>query len=147
MSVWMHVAAVFRIDGVKKDYRGGMHNGRSVIDWDEITGKAIYDGDWCSKDDYEQQRLKESWEAYRKHPNRFMPAGSEGSLQRLLWINPDAYCAARYTVTVFGDLRDYEDFDAIEKWFDGICEKCHIRQAVCNCTNGYETKTFEKSWS
>jgi len=144
VSAWMHVSAVFRIDGVKKDYRRCTLNGRPVIDWDEITGKAIYDGDWCSDDDYEQQRIKESWEAYSKHPNRFMPAGSEGSLQRLLWINPDAYCAARYTVTVFGDLRDYEDFGAIKEWFDGVCEKCHIRQAVCHATNGYESKTWER---
>jgi hypothetical protein len=133
MSVWTHVAAVFRIDGVKEGYLGGKFNGRHVIDWDKITGRAIYDGDWCSDDDYEQQCMRRDWDAYREHPDRFMPTGSEGSLQRLLWVNPKKYCAARYTVTVFGDLRDYEDHEAIKEWFYGVCDKCHIRQATCTC--------------
>lgn len=143
MSVWTHVAAVFRIDGVKEGYRGGKFNGRPVIDWDKITGRAIYDGDWCSDDDYEQQRMRSDWEAYRKHPDRFMPTGSEGSLQRLLWVNPDAYCAARYTVTVFGDLRDYDDHEAIHEWFEGVCERCYIRQAVCHCNVSGPTYMWE----
>ena len=146
MSVWTHVAAVFRIDGVKEEYRGCKFNGSPVIDWDKITGRAIYDGDWCSDDDYEQQRMRSDWEAYRKHPDRFMPTGSEGSLQRLLWVNPDAYRAARYTVTVFGDLRDYEDHEAIHEWFDGVCERCYIRQAVCHCNVSGPTYMWEYDW-
>lgn len=144
MSVWTHVAAVFRIDGIKlKEAKHGSINGVVKIDWDKITGKAIYDGDWISEDDYEQQKLKDSWDDYKKHPRRYMPAGSEGSLQRLLWINPDGYCLAHYTVTVFGDLRDYDDYEAIHKWFDEVCDRCYIRQAVCHCDVSGRTYMWE----
>lgn len=146
MSVWTHVAAVFRIDGLKVGVDGPRINGYVKPDWDKITGRAIYDGDWCSDDDYEQQRMKSDWEAYRKHPDRFMPTGSEGSLQRLLWVNPKEYCAARYTVTVFGDLRDYDDHEAIREWFEGVCEKCYIRQAVCHCNVSGPTYMWEYDW-
>ena len=142
MSVWMHVAAVFRIDGVRKEYCGGIVNDRPSIDWDKVTGKVIYDGEWTTDDDYELRRMEDDWAAYEKHPKRFVPTGSEGSLQRLLWINPKCYNAARYTVTVFGDLRDYEDFDKIKEWFESVCERCYIRQAVCQCDNGYEKQTW-----
>lgn len=147
MSVWTHVAAVFRIDAVKAEHCGrGTVNGRPLIDWDKVTGRAIYDGDWCSHDDYEQRRMREDWDAYRKHPDRFMPTGSEGSLQRLLWVNPDDHCAARYTVTVFGDLRDYEDHEAIHEWFDEVCSRCHMRQAVCQCDVSGPTYVYEYEW-
>lgn len=144
MSVWTHVAAVFRIDGIKLESAvNGSINGRPSIDWDKITGKAIYDGDWLSDDDYERQKIRDSWDEYDRHPSRFMPTGSEGSLQRLLWVNPDMYCAAHYTVTVFGDLRDYDDHEAIHKWFDEVCAKCCIRQAVCHCNVSGPTYMWE----
>ena len=147
MSVWTHVAAVFRIDCVNREYRGVIVNGRPEIKWDKVVGRQIYDGDWLTDDDYERRRMEEDWDAYRKHPKRFMPTGSEGSLQRLVWVNPDAYSAVRYTVTVFGDLRDYDDADAIKEWFESVCDRCTIRQAVCCVTNGYETHTWERCWS
>lgn len=130
MSAWTHVAAVFRIDGIRdKKNIGPLGN----VKWDKITGRTIYDCDWLTEDTYEKRRMKDDWDAYSKHPNRFVPTGSEGSLQRLVWINPDKSSMAAYTVTVFGDLRDYDDHEAIHKWFNGVCEKCYIRQAVCNC--------------
>lgn len=129
MSVWTHVAAVFRIDGIRDEKLYGMNG----PEWDKITGRTIYECDWLTEDTYERRRMDDDWAAYHKHPKRFVPTGSEGSLQRLVWINPDGCCAAHYTVTVFGDLRDYDDHEAIHEWFDSVCDKCFIRQAVCEC--------------
>ena len=142
MSVWTHVAAVFRIDGFRDGVDGYTVNCRFKPNWDKVTGKAIYDGDWCTDDDYEREKMERDWKAYRKHPSRFMPTGSEGSLQRLVWNNPDAFDMARHTVTIFGDLRDYEDYKAIEEWFRSVCEKCYVRQAICHCDVSGDVHTF-----
>ena len=49
-----------------------------------------------------------------------LPEGSEGTLEWLLWENPDKNHLAAFTVTVFGDLRDYGqpdvDRDLIPWW-------------------------------
>lgn len=141
MSAWMHVAAVFRIDGIR-DRKGGMRDR-----WDEVTGRTIHDGDWITEDSYERRRMEEDWKEYDKHPDRFVPTGSEGSLQRLVWVNPNSSCMARYTVTVFGDLRDYESFDRVKEWFHETCRKCYVRQAVCNCVaDGVGVKTWTVEW-
>lgn len=146
MSVWTHVAAVFRIDGLRVGMDGPRINGYVTPEWDEVTKKAIYECDWLTEDSYEQRRTRDDWDEYREHPERFMPTGSEGSLQRLVWVNPDRHCAARWVVTVFGDLRDYDDPEAIHKWFDEVCGRCHIRQAVCHCDISGHTYTWEHRW-
>ena len=143
MSTWTHVAAVFRIDGLKVDLYGAMINGRVRPRWDEVTGRAIHECEVLTDDSYELRWNADDWKDYDEHQEQFMPTGSEGSLQRLVWENPDTSCMARYTVTVFGDLRDYNDQQAIHEWFDGVCEKCIIRQAVCNCEVGGTSYTWE----
>ena len=146
MSVWTHVAAVFRIDGLRVGMDGPRINGYVTPEWDEVTKKAIYECDWLTEDSYELRRMRDDWDEYREHPERFMPTGSEGSLQRLVWVNPDRHCAARWVVTVFGDLRDYDDPEAIHKWFDEVCGRCHIRLAVCHCDVSGHTYTWEHRW-
>ena len=143
MSVWTHVAAVFRIDGFKGQSAWPTINGRVRPKWDKITGRTIYDGDWTTEDSYVRRLMDDDWSDYHKHPNRFVPTGSEGSLQRLVWENPDPYCMAAYTVTVFGDLRDYDDYEAVHEWFDSVCDKCYIRQAVCHCDVSGDCHTWE----
>ena len=146
MSVWTHVAAVFRIDAPKVGMDGPRINGYVRPDWDKVTKKEIYDCDWCTEDSYEMQRMEESWKEYEEHPERFMPTGSEGSLHRLVWVNPDKCCAARYVVTVFGDLRDYDDHKTIHEWFEWVCSNCYIRQAVCHCDVSGPTYMWEHEW-
>ena len=147
MSVWTHVAAVFRVDSPKVGMDGPRINGYVKPDWDKVTGKAIYEYDWCTDDDYEIQRGERSWDEYEGHPEEFMPAGSEGSLQRVVWVNPNRSCANRYTVTVFGDLRDYDDHQAIKEWFELVCSRCHMRQAACNCmVEGQGSWTWSQEW-
>ena len=149
MSAWAHIAAVFRVDALgDESLYGTSINGRRRPEWDKVTGRAIYEPiDVLTDNSYEKQRERRDWADYYASRKAFMPTGSEGSLQRLVWVNPNRTCSARYTVTCFGDLRDYDSFDDIEAWFEQVCDRCVIRQAVCHVTIGDDTRTFERSWS
>ncbi len=124
MSNWTHVAGIIRVD----DFR---INTDTDPDWDNILGKELRYKDGCKK-----------WEEAEDHPERFMPLGSEGSLIKSIWVNPDKNCIATYTVSIFGDLRDHDDPDAIVEWFKDKCSKMLVRQAtitVNNERNGMKT--------
>lgn len=123
MSNWTHVAAIFRVDGFYHDY-----------DFTKIFGKELNFND-----------SKDKWRVSEKHPEQFLPLGSEGSLKMSIWENPDCSCVAAYTVSIFGDLRDHNSIDEIINWFDEKCKGIWIRQAVITVENemyGTSTKTY-----
>lgn len=131
MSNWTHVAGIIRIDDIRI--------GNTTPDFDKIIGKECL---------YES--ADEVWEDADKHPQDYLPMGSEGSLKKSVWINPDRSCVAAYTVSIFGDLRDHDDPNAIIRWFKDkireLCERFIIRQAtitVDNEYNGTENWTFD----
>ena len=124
MSNWTHVAGIIRVDGFR------VSTGTEP-DWDSILGKELQ---------YEDDN--KIWIEAENHPELFMPLGSEGSLTKTIWANPDKSCIAAYTVSIFGDLRDHDDPDAIIKWFKDKCSKLFVRQAsieVKNERNGIRT--------
>ena len=108
MSIWTHVNASFRIDSIGK-----------------ISDKYIYDifGKPLTYEDLTNHK-------YNKD-EKYLPMGSEGSLNINIWKNPDENAIASTTVSIFGDLRDYIDIDSIEKWFYDCCDSFIIRQAIC----------------
>ena len=129
MSTWTHVAGVVRIDGIL-----GMG---PEPDWDDIFGKeCLWEAD------------PEVWHDLDKHPEKYMPCGSEGTLQKVVWTNPEKSCMAAYTVGIFGDLRDWYDIDAIITWFKKIIksEDLWIRSAVITVTNCQKTKTWSTNF-
>lgn len=131
MSNWTHVAGVIRIDSLRlvKDEDKNM-------DFDKLIGRECL---WESD--------KSVWEDLEMNPSSFMPFGSEGTLQKSVWVNPDKCCAASYTVTIFGDLRDHDDPSEIIEWFKKVCDKFWIRNAVitaCNEKNGTMTYTYKE---
>lgn len=71
--------------------------------------------------------------------------GSEGSLQKSVWINPNDSHVARYTVSIFGDLRDCDSVDEIIEWFKNKCKALdgRVRQATITVNNEcYGTKSY-----
>lgn len=125
MSIWTHVAAIIRIDSIK-----GFDIGpQSKEELEKVLGPvAEFDG------------TDEEWNACT------LPCGSEGSLQYVIWENEDEHCVSAFTVSVFGDLRNYDETESIEKWFNEFCGKFSglIRQAVCLAEVEYgETKIFQ----
>lgn len=135
MSNWTHVAGIVRIDM----FRSGYIPDQAFVDFAvETFGKEIHYG---SPD--------ELWDEAYKHPERFLPLGSEGSLSMSVWVNPDVNSVAAFTVSVFGDLRDHDDTDEIIEWFKNKCndEDLIIRNAVItvhNEYNGDRTWTYEE---
>jgi len=131
MSSWSHVAGIIRMDTI-----------RGVVpmpDFDELIGKEVRFEDGT-----------EVWDDAEKNPNKYLPMGSEGSLEKIVWINPDeSYCAA-YVISIFGDLRDHESAEELIEWFkkkvteiDG-CKFGWVRQAVITVNNDYYNKNV--SW-
>ena len=56
-----------------------------------------------------------------------VPTGSEGDLNVSGWENPSVSSLASYTITIHGDLRDYDDTQEIVAWLNKNSEK-FIRQ-------------------
>jgi len=128
MSNWTHVAGIVRVDHLILDPEDG-------LDFDAIFGKECL---WESD--------ASVWKDADENPESYLPMGSEGSLRKVVWKNPDTSCLAAYSVMIFGDLRDHHDPAAIVEWFKDICEnKFSVRNAsleVVNEMNGVETYSF-----
>ena len=122
MSIWTHVAGVIRID----DFR---LKGENTPDFDELIGVECQWNDSFSV-----------WDEQEVHPEKFLPMGSEGSLQKTIWINPHTSSLAAYTVTIFGDLRDYEDPDKIIEWFKNKCKTIENKYIIRQATITAETE-------
>ena len=127
MSNWTHVAGIIRVDGLPI---------LPKVDFDEIIGKECL-----------FNSPVEVWDDMEKHPDSYLPMGSEGSLQKIIWENPNKNCLASYTVSIFGDLRDHHSTSDIIEWFKKKCESLWMRNAVITVTNevcGTETYTYEE---
>ncbi len=129
MSNWTHVSGVVRIDTFGSfDHHSGKPDFEIIGEW---FGKELHFGD--------EEKL---WDEADEHPERFLPLGSEGSLRLSVWTNPVPNHTAKYTVTVFGDLRDHDSADEIVAWFKDVCGKIQnsnyvawIRNAVVLADN------------
>lgn len=128
MSNWTHVAGIIRIDDIRFDH--------SAPDFDKLIGKECLFADPI-----------EVWVDYEKHPKKYLPMGSEGSLHKSVWVNPNISHMSAYTVSIFGDLRDHHDPKKIVTWFKKLCDGLAVRSAVItveNERNGSITYTYER---
>ena len=127
MSNWTHVAGIIRVDCLRID-------DMEELDFDKIIGKECL---WGSP--------IEMWEDAEANPDKYLPMGSEGSLQKSVWENPDKNCLASYTISIFGDLRDHHSASYIIEWFKEKCKLLWVRNAVITVDNewyGTETYTY-----
>ncbi len=114
MSIWTHVVGVIRFDGLP-----GLTPDPDV-------------GIPCTYHDNDKQ-----WDKCN------IPRGSEGSLSISKWRDPSGHSVAKDTITIFGDLRDYDNEQEIIDYFKRITKKQAIRQA-CFTFNveGSPARTF-----
>lgn len=127
MSNWTHVAGIIRVDSIRFD---------EEIDFDKVLGKeCLFDAPLSVWDDVES------------NPDKYLPMGSKGSLQKTIWVNPDKSCMDAYVVSIFGDLRNHDSAKDIIDWFKKKCEKLSVRNAVINVWNEcYGTETWAYEW-
>jgi hypothetical protein len=128
MSNWTHVAGIIRVDAIRVD------DDIEELDFDKILGKECLN-----------YSSREVWDDARKHPDKYLPMGSEGSLQKTVWENPDRGRVNSYTVSIFGDLRDHDNTSEIIDWFIEKCNLLWVRSAVITVENdlhGTETYTY-----
>ena len=116
MSNWTHAVGIIRLDAIRLD--------DEIPDFDEIIGKECL-----------FESPIEVWNDCEKHPEKYLPMGSEGSLQKSVWVNPNTSCMAAYTVSIFGDLRDHDDPQEIVDWFEELCVGLPVRNAVITVRN------------
>lgn len=129
MSNWSHVAGIIRIDDIRFDDK--------TPDFDELVGKEMSYHEYSFTNDEDIDNSK------------YLPMGSEGSLKKSVWINPNISHMSAYTVSIFGDLRDHDSTSEIIQWFKDKCksisEDYMIRQAVITVENewsGTESWTY-----
>ena len=132
MSAWTDVTAVVRINSFRR---------RTPEDIEYV------------KNCFGKQLLFDSpdsvWLEHSRHPERFLPSGSEGSLKIFVETNPPQYIDA-FTVTIVGALRDVWSGKPIISWFKDkmhhMPEDLLIRQAMITVdsdTDGIETWTYD----
>ena len=77
------------------------------------------------------------WDDAADNADKYLPMGSDGSLQESIWINPDKHSMDSYTISIFGDLRDHDNVKEIIDWFKEKCKKLWVRNAVITVENEY----------
>lgn len=122
MSAWIHVAAIARIDILP-----------SGVDLDTAFGKECLRG-----------ADKSVWFDAEYNKEDYLPMGSEGSLRKTVWVNPCKNHADRYTISIFGDLRNVVDGQWIIDWFKKKLSKMYVRQAMITVDSDYAGIT---SWT
>ena len=121
MSNWTYVEGEIGVDYLAIDGED------KPLDFDEIIGKELHPGDH-----------KEKWYDARKHPEKYLPFGDEGSLVRNVRVNTDTSCATTYSITVFGYLRAHDNTDKIIDWFKEKCGKLCAQNANITVADGLQ---------
>ena len=121
MSQWTHVCGCIRYDALRM--AGMPYN--TLCEIKKLVGNQVTFDD-----------PKDKWDACN------VPCGSEGSIQFVFWSNPHLTSLAAFTVSVFGDLRDFgkEDVPKIKEWFERITKGKGIivRNAILEICVEYE---------
>lgn len=107
MSIWTHVTGIIRIE---------TSTGLFEKDIEKMLGKKIlYSSNEVTK------------ELYKTNPEKFMPR----HLNYHIYNHNYKYELPSCVISIFGDIDDYSDSEAILKWFKSSIEKSNynIRQA------------------
>lgn len=117
MSTWTHVNGSIRFDSI----RFSAMNDKLKP---ELGNKVSFDDD------------EAAWDACD------IPCGSGGSLDYSIIENKDISSMAAYVVTIWGDLRDYDNLEEIKKYLEKITKDRMIRSGVVEINIESKTDTI-----
>ena len=154
MGIWSHVECVIKVDSREAidDFTKyfGKEIGTDNISYSSYENKDQYFAD------FEKliEKHKKEWEAYKEHPEEYLPIGSEGSLHlksRLQTRVKNTLYPYRYKVEIYGGLRDHYDGEAVIDHIKAGIKKlyknghCCIKATidVINDLNGLYQYNFE----
>jgi len=103
MRIWTHINASIRLDNTHFDEKYKPNLGPSTDSIYE-NGDKEYDG--------------------------IIPCGSEGSLKYNIWYGKGEGNVADCTVSIFGDLRDYDNVEEILNYFTNITKGKSVRSGI-----------------
>lgn len=95
MSTWLHLNGQICIDAIR-------FNKNIKIDPKELFGKPF------------------GYDDYKIDENNIIPYGSEGSVQHNIYFIPDEHSIRHAICGFWADLRDVEDYAAIEEWLEKV---------------------------
>lgn len=123
MSIWTHVTGVIRLEtGLKLDNN----------DIENLIGKRIL-----------YRAPKELKDEYKEHPERFMPKGSNGSLNFHVYNHDNKYELPSCIISIFGDLEDYSNTDEIIEWFKSrVRSSIYTVRQACITVSGLSVDTW-----
>lgn len=101
--------------------------------WTHVNGNIRIDA--YSSNKYEEiKKIKDILGDIVKYEDdnyyTILPCGREGSLQYIINEEGDGDEYPTFSITIFGDLRHYSDFDRIKEWFIDIIETLYVRDAI-----------------
>ncbi len=97
MSQWTHVNGAIRFDGIRVLPGFNRHS------IEKILGNTVNFSD-----------PENAWDECN------VPRGSEGSIQFFINENPHKESLSSFMVNIWGDLRDYDNIEKIQEWFEGV---------------------------
>ena len=120
-----------------------------MSEWTHVIGALRCEHHWSHD---EQERGLRYGDVLKK-AFRSPPRGSEGPLQvRITNGRPCGsvndgpkgrfkVCSYQWTVTIFGDLRDYSDIKTIRDWLDKCAKKVYVREGIVRISVDYAKKS------
>lgn len=109
--------------------------------WTHVNGSIRYDAGYRNPKKEELKKLIGIMANYGdadSFEKCNMPCGSEGSIEYNIYENENLNDLAAFVVSIWGDLRDYNNSKEIEEWFHKITKDQFIRSAILEIDVEYE---------
>ena len=147
MSCWMSFNSQFKLEILSTERYEEFKSS-----YEDYIGKWIPDVElWPGAGKVASVQTEAKFASAWKHPDRFVPFGSEGTAQVSIgehhvggFEEPDYVI-----VNVTGNLRDVESFEELQQWFHRVCAQLkpwHLDSGMCTAKLSWENARLYMSY-